>query len=241
MLKIFSRLLGERYEQKKQFENGLRAQYGPFLCNKPFLLSEPFYQNLIEAATPYLNNQIDALDVGCAMSRLVFEFEKIAKSSSGIDMSHQFIDFSIEIKQGIARGINFKVIGSNAQLYLGDILTAKIWPASSFGFLSCINVVDRVAHPKLLINRLYTLLKPGGVLLIVDPYDWSHSPAPKRDHVSDMKDLFDMNNWKIEREVKELVYEIPIGRTIVITYTCHMLILRKLHEARGIDVSRIVC
>ena len=214
--KLRNLLFPQLYETRGMLENYMRAQYGPFLIRNSYLKSEPFYQSIIEEARQYFSNQTHALDVGCAVGRLVFEYSQLGIAhASGIDSSKRFIDACNKISKN-----------KNTTYIHGDIL--KQPPKNvHYSFISCINVLDRVAQPTILVDVLYNLLTPEGILLLVDPYDWRMSPASKRWHVRDMKSLLDSNRWDIKKERKNLEYVIPTDRTHEIMYSCHLIIAQK--------------
>lgn len=201
-----------RYERKELLEQYLKTQWGPTLA-EPYLKSENFYQEILQEARPYMRGAV-ALDVGCALGRLVFEYEKLgARRSVGIDTSRRFIQFCSE-----------RMAGESVEFIRGDI-TQATFEENSFQFISCINVIDRVKNPQQLIDRLYELLSSGGVLLLIDPYDWELSKTPKRFRTDDMKKLLD-GRWKIVRERHDIAYITPVGGGDR-SYRCHMLILKK--------------
>ena len=98
---------------------------------------------------------------------------------------------------------------------------------NSADFISCINVFDRVKNPAELFTALHATLDTNGILLITTPYDWRFSLAPKNLHVSDMKNVFNSNDWSIEKEIRDIPYAIPISKIRDRTYATHMLILKK--------------
>jgi SAM-dependent methyltransferase len=206
----------DRYESDALLRQYIRAQYGP-MQPTPYLASERFYRTILDEARPYLGDAT-ALDVGCALGRLVFEYEKAgAKKSVGIDTSQRFIQFCNDRKAKESR----------AEFIRGDVVRAPL-QENSFDFISCINVVDRVKNPQKLVDKLYALLSSGGILLLVDPYDWERSNTPKKFRVSDMKELLQEGKWELLKEQKSIEYVTPISDTEERTYSCHLLIVKSL-------------
>lgn len=207
-------------------ENYLRAQYGPFLPN-PYLTSESFYTQLVDEAKRFITERSFVLDVGCATGRLVFEFEKQgARESVGIDTSVRFIDFCNLLKSGKSAIVYEVPENSTSQFICDDIFTTRQIMPHSFDFISSINIIDRVHNPELFISTLHALLKEGGVLMLVDPYHWSLSPAPTRLHVNDMKDLLQLDRWSILDE-KKLPFTMPLSASSEIHYECHLVVALK--------------
>ena len=202
----------DRYESKDVLEQYIKTQYGTLL-KEPYLKSESFYQEILSEATAYVQNAV-ALDAGCALGRLVFEYEKLgAERSIGIDTSRQFIRYCEERKT------------QRTEFVCGDIVHAK-FQKESFDFISAINLVDRVKSPQRLVETFGTLLKSGGVLLLADPYDWQLSPAPAMLHVGDMKELCG-DSWEVIRERRDVEYITPVGGGQERIYREHVLVLRK--------------
>lgn len=94
--------------------NYIRSSYGAFLA-EPYMKAESFYAALVEEARPYVAGAA-ALDAGCALGRLVFEYEKMgAGRACGNDTSRQFIGFCESLKKGERKDIGFAALaGSNA-------------------------------------------------------------------------------------------------------------------------------
>lgn len=224
---ILSKISPNKYESGILLNNYVRSQYGPFLKTNIFLPSENFYQLIIKEAASFIFFNAAVLDAGCATGRLVFEFEKMgAKKSVGIDTSKQFIDFCNLVKSRGFELLNFKALSSEAVFLCADVLESK-FEENSFDLISCINLLDRVISPKTLIDLLYLYLKPQGALLLVDPYDWELSPAPKNLHVPDMKDLLNNEKWEVKKEIRDIKYTIPLNDFANRDYSCHMVIVKK--------------
>ena len=211
-----------RYESRSLLVQYVRSQYGPFI-EPPYLAAESFYERIIAESRSYLSPG-PALDVGCATGRLVFEWERVSSRALGIDTSRRFIRYCLLVRQGRADITYRPKPSSNAEFVHGDIMTHAF--PERFGFISCINLIDRVPDPARLENRLHTLLQTNGVLVVVDPYDWGLSPAPASVRVADMKELFPPSRWRVEKEVREIPYVVPMPQEM--RYLCHLLVLRKL-------------
>jgi len=197
-----------RYETARMLAYYQQAQYG----------HQDFYEKISIAIKPYVSGSTRALDVGCAMGRMVFEFAKLGVVEPyGIDRSKAFIERANQIKN--ERG------QTSVKFIQGDIFKYH-FAHHSFDVVSCINVIDRVANPSLLVEKIFRLTKPRGVILLVDPYDWEFSPTPKKLHVSDMKDLLPPSQWSIEKEMRDIQFVMPISPKQHRTYLCHLIIGR---------------
>ena len=219
------------YERDSLLQNYICSQYGPFLKDKKYEKSESFYQKIIEESKFFLDKNSSVLDVGCATGRIVFEYKKLGvKKISGIDTSSNFINYCNFLKNNESKEILFDFQKQNNQTveFFNKDIIQDIFEANLFDFISCINVFDRVSNPKILIEKLYLILRSGGVLLLVDPYDWGMSPSPKKFHVSDMKLLLDSRIWFIEKEMFNVPYVIKTGVNSEREYKCHFIIAKKL-------------
>jgi len=168
------------------------------------------------------------LDVGCATGRLVFEYGKLgAEKIIGVDSSKNFIDFCNLMKNGKQNLVLYPhQFLTRCQFLNTDIM--KVSEENFFTFITCINVIDRVPNPKVLIEKLYDILDFGGILLLVVPYDWAFSPAPQKYHTRDIKSLLDSNLWMIEKEIRDVSYTFPLDKNNNINYKAHFIIVKKI-------------
>ena len=204
------------------------SQYGIFVSKNFYDKSESFYKKILSESSPFLNNTSKVLDVGCGLGRLVFEYEKLGvKESFGIDSSRQFINFCRRIKNG-KTNISYNIKqDSICRFEHEDILKSNL-KNNSFNFISCINVVDRVNDPLLLLKQLHRILDKEGFLCLVTPYDWEFSHAPVGSRFDDIKQVLVVGEWQIEKELYDIPYTVPFSRKIDKTYNCHLLIVRKI-------------
>jgi len=223
---LLNYLLPYKYGTRQMLLNYLRGQYGPYLTENPTDEFDGFYKSLLSYARPHVHEQTRALDVGCATGRLVFEYAKMGAScSTGTDSSRRFIDACNAIKNGTRKEVRYPVPSGSTRFLKDDICRTSL-PSSSFEFVSCVNVVDRVSNPKLLIEVLENLLTAKGVMLLADPYDWEFSPAPKSLHTADMKSLLDAHVWNILEEIW-IPFKVPISKRSHREYSCHLLVAQK--------------
>lgn len=226
---FFLSLFTVKYEKKETLNQYILIQYGSFLVNNRFCHSDNFYRLVFTESIPYMQNHMKVLDVGCALGRLVFEFEKNGiYDCYGIDSSKRFINFCRKIQNGKITLEKFKLHKSNAKFILGDIFFMD-FQNKTFDFISCINVLDRVRNPNLLIDKLRALLANNGVLVLSTPYDWENSPAPSKHYITDIGVLLKKIGMKIEKDIKDIPYTIPLNDGYR-TYHCHLVIARKIND-----------
>lgn len=220
-------LFPDRYETRGMLQNYLRAQYGPYLNKNPTADFEDFYKKILFFARRYIRAQTRVLDIGCATGRLVFEYSKVgALHSTGTDISQKFIDACNAIESGTSTDVHFPLFGGKTLFLKDDINQTKL-PLASFEFISCINLLDRVTDPDLLIRIIGELLLPGGVVLLADPYDWELSPAPKRQHTKDMKSLLPKKVWRVIEDTW-IPFKFPLTDNRNREYTCNVVIAQKI-------------
>lgn len=216
-----------RYETSDLLKEYRLAQYGIFLSGTHKSQSESFYKTILEELIPFIDTNTRYLDIGCGLGRLVFELEKLGiKSSTGIDTSKSFIRYCTRLQNKKDRGNLFEPRkNSMATFICGDILDYGI-ENSQFDLISCINVIDRVKDPQLLLDRTKNILAPNGILIITTPYDWSLSPAQPQSRFEDLSELFKNKDWKIIKETKSIPYNIASNRKEYL-YNCDMVIVQK--------------
>lgn len=134
-----------------------------------------------------------ALDAGCAVGRLTFELARTAELAIGIDRSAGFILAA----RALARTgqLGFELI-SEGEVYethtvrfpagiprerteflVADAL-ALPFPASLFGTVASLNLLDRVPLPRLHLRELDRVsARRAATLLLADPWSWAAGPA----------------------------------------------------------------
>lgn len=220
---VYSFPIFKRYEDPSLLEQYIRSQYGPFL-RSPYDKSESFYRAIISESAPYLHPNSIAWDVGCGVGRLAFEWSKLAKQTTGIDSSKKFIAFCKSIRQH--EFVRYEIDPTHEPTFICADVLAYSFKAGSVDFVSCINVIDRVAHPQRLAETLGKALAPDGTLVLSTPYDWELSPAVRSERVSDIKQLLNEGEWNVKKALW-LDYTIPISNTEDRTYRCHTVIAQK--------------
>ena len=133
------------------------------------------------------------LDLGCAVGRSAFEMARTCDQVKAMDFSHAFIRAAEALRRGetlkyerleeasirtalLARapgGVDSAKLG----FFQGD---AMHLPESlgAFDRVHAANLLCRLPQPKLLLERLPALVKPGGELVLATPCTWLEEFTP---------------------------------------------------------------
>jgi 2-polyprenyl-3-methyl-5-hydroxy-6-metoxy-1,4-benzoquinol methylase len=224
MFRWLQDIFASKYETSTMLDSYISAQYGAFATPK-ITTTEPFYQTILSLSKTHVENK-KCLDIGCGTGRLVFEYVKDGASfATGTDLSKSFIKTCIEIRNGTSSLTEYSGNFSNSEFLIDDILDTKLQP-NTFGFISCVNVIDRVKDPFQLIEIIWSLLEPDGALLLSDPYDWKNSPAEKSLHKSNLKEYLEKYRWEILKEETDIPFHIPY-EGYVTKYNSDIVVARK--------------
>lgn len=135
-----------------------------------------------------------ALDLGCAVGRSSFALSAIAEEVIGIDFSHSFVEVASEIGKG-----GTPAYRRYREMHLSDILQARLpddarpgrvrfeqgdamdlrSDLGDFDLVHAANLLCRLREPLRFLDRLPTLVRPGGKFVISTPATWlpEHTPA----------------------------------------------------------------
>jgi len=120
------------------------------------------------------------LDIGCATGVLIFHMGKLGYTVAGCDVNAEAVRIATD------NGLDAKV---------GDLASLR-YKAESFDIINMGDVLEHVASPYNLLRTAFSLLKPGGTIVISTPnsnssfalstlllsrktgFPWAHSEAP---------------------------------------------------------------
>ncbi|KAI0217522.1 hypothetical protein LSAT2_030701 [Lamellibrachia satsuma] len=135
-----------------------------------------------------------ALDVGCAVGRSTFELCRLFDEVVGIDYSQSFVDACNLLKdegkmayymttegnlrETLEAKVDSAVDRQRAQFMQGDACNLPL-DLGQFGCVLAANLIDRLRTPQNFLNRLGTLVAPGGILVITSPYTFLEEFTPK--------------------------------------------------------------
>jgi putative 4-mercaptohistidine N1-methyltranferase len=133
------------------------------------------------------------LDLGCAVGRSTFEMARTCRHVTGIDFSHAFIRAAETLRQGaelpytrleeaalltplVARAPG-DVDASRIHFIQGDAMRLPA-DLGAFDRVHAANLICRLTRPQLLLERLPSLVKPGGELVLATPCTWLETFTP---------------------------------------------------------------
>lgn len=132
-----------------------------------------------------------------------------------------------------------------ATLLCGDALNPP-FSAESFAAIVCLNLVDSVSDPEVLLHQCQALLMPAGALLLASPWHWSDAitPAaarldrhfdPNVDHGWQMSSLLTgalvagfMEQMRLQHGVHSLDWPIRMHARMTAHYAVQAVLLRKV-------------
>ncbi|XP_071962127.1 uncharacterized protein [Antedon mediterranea] len=160
-----------------------------------------------------------ALDIGCAVGRTSFELTKGFKDVIGIDYSHAFveacnmmkangsIEYSIQeewrLMTPCTAVVDSNIDRSKVTFQQGDACNLPL-DLGQFGCVVAANLICRLHTPVDFLNRLSSLVAPGGILLITSPYTFSPEYTPKKHMLGGFKDKYGNPVWASETLLKVL-------------------------------------
>jgi putative 4-mercaptohistidine N1-methyltranferase len=146
--------------------------------------------------------QARALDLGCAVGRSSFELARHCHEVIGIDFSKQFIGLANRLRRrGSLRFKSFEegeLTKARSAIVPKDIDRRRVKfgvgdatrlqrELGEFDVVLMANLIDRLEAPLKCLERLPSLLRPGGQLIIASPYTWLTSYTPRENWLGGRK------------------------------------------------------
>jgi putative 4-mercaptohistidine N1-methyltranferase len=131
-----------------------------------------------------------ALDVGCAVGRSCYEFSRPFSRVVGIDFSHAFIAAANALKASGEANYTLTVEGTITASHVARVPAGvnasritfqqgdacALPPAAELGgrfsVIHAANLLCRLPDPNKFLERLPSLLVPGGLAVFISPYSW---------------------------------------------------------------------
>jgi len=149
----------------------------------------------VRTASHFAGGRVESgLDLGCAVGRTAFEMSRDCERVVGVDFSQAFIEAAQALQEGesleyerleegnvrtpLVASAPDGVDGSAIEFLQGDAMDL---PDSLQGFdrVHAANLLCRLPEPKKLIDRLPSLVKSGGELVLATPCTWLEEFTPK--------------------------------------------------------------
>ncbi|XP_033110543.1 uncharacterized protein LOC117111676 [Anneissia japonica] len=166
-----------------------------------------------------------ALDIGCAVGRTSFELTKGFDEVIGIDYSEAFVDacnilkangsikYSVQdewqLTTPLTAVVDTNIDRNKASFQQGDACNLPL-DLGQFGCVVAANLICRLHTPMDFLNRLSSLVAPGGFLLLTSPFTFSVEYTPKKNMLGGYKDKDGNPVWASNtlQKVLELDFEL---------------------------------
>ena len=219
-----------------------------------------FYQRVVGLVTEWLKRYDQAVqrycDVGGATGRMLYELvNRLPSISEAVlaEPSSQFCAFARQLLFARDRQEYIPIVSS-----LHDPLYRNVqsWPAplepstrrrvdvyevsshqvprprGFFDLVTCLNVVDRVSRPLVLLQDLARLTRPRGLLVIASPMDFEVQFTPDEGlWLSDIREGLAEVDWEI-LETTDCLYEVRPYTRKRIAYDAQVVLARRREPAR---------
>ena len=134
-------------KSNKKFWNKFAKLYAPFMKK-----DKGVYDNVCEYIRPYLNRNMNVLELACGSGQLSFNLSKYAKNWIGTDFSEQMI---LEArKRGENENLTFEVTDA----------TSLSFSDGEFNCVVIANALHIMPEPDEAMREIYRVLKPNGIL-----------------------------------------------------------------------------
>jgi 2-polyprenyl-3-methyl-5-hydroxy-6-metoxy-1,4-benzoquinol methylase len=118
------------------------------------------YRHILQILDKFVQPNMTILDIGCGSGTIAFYLASKGMRVHGIDISSQAIEQCNKsaVQLGLEKSTSFDVIDFPKQV-----------PQGSFDFVIMTEVIEHLENDEIAVKRLYSLLKPSGMLLITTP------------------------------------------------------------------------
>lgn len=183
------------YESDGLLSQYLMMHYGEPEVVMPWGVKMPGLDFLNRTVGYFSEGMVDlCLDVGCAVGRTSFLLTRSSGKVIGIDFSQSFVDGANAMKAKGEVGYRYQEEGANsaegvARLPL-DVVAERVSFAQGdamnlpegfkgFGRVHASNLLCRLPEPMRFLERLPSLVKDGGEVVLATPFSWLEEYTPK--------------------------------------------------------------
>lgn len=167
-----------------------------------------------------------ALDVGCAVGRSSFELAQRANRVVGIDYSKAFIDAAKNLQAAGAMSGKVLAEGERMQDFVAKVPAAidrkrveflvadatDLPPLGSFDAVLAANLICRLPEPRKFLERLPSLVKSGGQLLLATPFSWLEEFTPHEHWLGARPDY--PSSFEVLRQILEPDFELETTKNL---------------------------
>jgi 2-polyprenyl-3-methyl-5-hydroxy-6-metoxy-1,4-benzoquinol methylase len=158
--------LGEFRGENETAEYFMNDYMPLFLVNRENSLAERRAHINIISRYVRLPHHPRHLDVGCAMGSMLEEAKAAGWDTAGVETSELAARYAAE--------------RTGCPVHVGTLQRAA-FQSESFDVVTLMDVIEHVAEPVNLINEIYRILRPGGVVFILTPnfasfFVWLYGP-----------------------------------------------------------------
>lgn len=114
---------------------------------EPYIQQIPVHREYFKKELRNIKKRGTLLDIGCAMGVLLEEAKKVGYKVQGIDISKDAVAY--------CRKKGLKV--------------SQTWPKMQFDVITAFEIIEHERDPLGMMNRVYSLLKEGGVVVLTTP------------------------------------------------------------------------
>lgn len=134
-------------KSNKRFWNRFAKLYAPLMEK-----DASFYKEICEDIYPYLNRDMNVLELACGSGQLSFNLSKYTKSWIGTDFSEQMI---VEArKRGECKNLAFEIADATSLSFANE----------KFDCVVIANALHIMPEPDKAMREIYRVLKPNGIL-----------------------------------------------------------------------------
>jgi ubiquinone/menaquinone biosynthesis C-methylase UbiE len=122
-----------------------------------------FLQNPQKILKPYIKEGMTVLDIGCGPGFFTIDIAGIVGASGKV--------FAADLQEGMLQKVKDKITGTSLEqtISLHKCEENKIGLNEKVDFVLAFYFVHEVPDQDILFKEIYTILKPGGKMLIVEP------------------------------------------------------------------------
>lgn len=158
------------------------------------------YKIILTTLKKHLKKEGEVLDVGCGAGTISLYLAYKGYQVTGIDISKK----AIKECQESAKKINLRNVTFYTMNFPDEV------PRKKFDFIVCSEVIEHIENRKLAFHKMYSLLKPRGILFLTTPS--SNAPLYKIGYTKEFdKRVGHVTRYSIEslsKEVKQAGFEI---------------------------------